>query len=72
MVNKSMLISIVAIVAVGFASPTFAQRRAVTAYDNGLYAYGMVPAYGGIVSASPEASGGGSYGYNETLLRHDW
>ena len=72
MVNKSKLIGIVVIVAVGFASPALAQRRAVTAYDNGLYAYGMVPAYGGIGSISPEANGGGSYGYNESLLRHDW
>jgi hypothetical protein len=72
MINKSKLIGIAAIVAVGLTSPAFAQRYPVTAYDSGVHAFGMVPGGGGVGSYSPEASGGGSFGYNESLLRHDW
>jgi hypothetical protein len=68
MINKPKLIGIAALVAVGFASPAFAQRT----YDSGVYAYDMVPAYGGGASLAPGATGGGSFGYNETLRRNDW
>jgi hypothetical protein len=67
MMHKSELIGIVAIVAVGFASPAFAQQPAVTVYDSGVNAFDMVPAYGGAGSFAPAAHGGGSFGYNENL-----
>jgi hypothetical protein len=69
MINKSKLIGIAAVVALGFASQAFAQQRA---YDPGLYAYYMVPAYEGSGSFTPGASGGGSFAYNENLRRNDW
>jgi hypothetical protein len=66
MTNKSKLIGIAAIVAVGFASPASAQR----AYDIGVNAYDMV----GPLSRSdyPAASGGGSFGYNDNIRRDQW
>lgn len=72
MVTKSRLIGIAAIVAVGFASPAFAQRHAAPAYDSGLYAYGMVTPDGGDGSLAPPATGGGSFGYNENIRRDQW
>jgi hypothetical protein len=68
MINKSDLIGIAAIVAVGFASPAFARGHAVTAYDSGVNAFGM--AYGR--DFTPPANGGGSFGYNESLRRDEW
>ena len=73
MINKSELIGIAAIVAVGFASPAFAQRPPVTVYDSGADAYAMVPGYGGgAYSFVPPANGGGSFGYNQNLRRDEW
>lgn len=72
MISKSVLIGIAAIVAVGFASPAFAQRPAVTVYDNGLNAFGMVTLGEGGGSFAPAAHGGGSFGYNETLRHNQW
>lgn len=68
MINKSRLIGIAAIVAVGFASPAFAQRDVVTPYDSGVSAFGMVDG----PNFTPPANGGGSFGYNENLRRDDW
>lgn len=71
MIKTSTLIGIAAFVAVGFASPAFAQH-AGTAYDRGLYAYGMVPLDGSDGSLAPPVTGGGSFGYNENLRRDQW
>lgn len=72
MVNKLELIGIAAIVAVGFASPAFAQRPPVSVYDSGADAFAMVPAYGGGYVFNPPANGGGSFGYNQNLRRDEW
>jgi hypothetical protein len=73
MIYKSGLIGIAAIVAVGFASPAFAQRLGVTMYDSGAEAFDMVPGYGGgAYSFAPPANGGGSFGYNQNLRRDEW
>jgi len=72
MVNKSELIGIAAIIAVGFASPALAQQGAVTVYDGGLNAFDMVTVDGGGGSFAPPATGGGSFGYNENLHRNQW
>lgn len=69
MINKSQLIGIAAIVAVGFASPAFAQRYVD---DSGVNAFAAVPAYGGGSAFHPAATGGGSLGYNENVNRSDW
>jgi hypothetical protein len=63
MINKSKLIGIAAIVAVGFASPAFAQRT----YDPGLNAFAAVPSDAGGGNFSPLANGGGSVGYNSDI-----
>lgn len=70
MTNTSKLIGIAAIMAVSFASPAFAQRPAVRAYDSGVNAFAMAPPIDG--SSLPAASGGGSFGYNESLRRDEW
>ena len=66
MMSTLKLIGIATIVAVGFASPSFAQR----AYDIGVNAYDMVGPVGR--SDYPAASGGGSFGYNEHIRRDQW
>lgn len=71
MIIKSGLIGIAALAAVAFASPAFAQQPAITVYDNGLNAFGLVTVGGG-GSFSPAAHGGGSFGYNENLRRDQW
>ena len=63
MINKSKLIGIAAMVAVGFASPAFAQRT----YDNGVNAFAAVPLDAGGGNFSPLANGGGSVGYNSDI-----
>lgn len=72
MINTSKLIGIAAIVAVGFASPAFAQRYTAMAYDSGVNAFAMVPEIEGGGSFAPAAAGGGSFGYNENLRRDQW
>ncbi len=69
MINKSQLIGIAAIVAVGFTSPAFAQRYV---YDSGISAFAAVPADRGGSAFNPAATGGGSFGYNENVNRSDW
>ena len=64
MINKSKLIGIAAIVAVGFASPAFSQRYVA---DSGLNAFAAVPADGGGSAFNPAATGGGSVGYNSDI-----
>jgi hypothetical protein len=72
MIYKSGLIGIAAIVAVGFASPAFAQQHAFAVYDSGVNAFAMVPAHGSGGFFVPAANGGGSFGYNENLRRDQW
>jgi hypothetical protein len=73
MINKLELIGIAAVVAVGFASPAFAQRPPVAVYDSGAAAFDMVPGgYGGGYVFNPPANGGGSFGYNQNLRRDEW
>jgi hypothetical protein len=69
MINKSRLIGIASLAAVGFASPAFAQQPV---YDSGLNAFDMVPAGEGGGFFVPGANGGGSFGYNENLRRDQW
>ena len=59
--SKLKLIGIAAIVAVGFASPAFAQR----AHDPGVNAYDMVGPLGS--GFGPADNGGGSVGYNSDI-----
>jgi hypothetical protein len=67
-INKPALIGITAIMAVGFASPAFAEPDAATPYDSGVSAFGMVDGS----NFTPPANGGGSFGYNENLRRDAW
>jgi hypothetical protein len=72
MIKTSKLLLTAAIAAASIASPALAQSR-----HNGRDAYAMVPTI-----ASPEAAlrhatdpaytGGGSSGYNESLLKNQW
>ncbi|HTV88126.1 MAG TPA: hypothetical protein VME41_03830 [Stellaceae bacterium] len=66
MIYKSKLVLIAAIAAIGIASPVLAKSR-----DNGRHAYAMVPpADGGSSVHAPAFTGGGSQGYNESLLKN--
>lgn len=63
MTKTSKLVLIVAIAAVGIASPVLAQSR-----DNGRDAFAMVPQ--SYDYNSPALTGGGSIGYNADLPQH--
>jgi hypothetical protein len=71
MTKISKLILVAAIAAAGTASPVFAQSR-----DNGRNAYDrydMVPPNATISQPTePAYTGGGSSGYNESLLKNQW
>jgi hypothetical protein len=68
MIRTSKLLLIAAIAAAGIASPVFAQSR-----DDGRNAYAMVPSYAAAwQSTDPTYTGGGSRGYNESLLKNQW
>ncbi len=62
MISKSKLILIVAIAAVSITSPVLAKSR----HHSGTQAYAMV-----VGSAhEPALTGGGSYGYNESVAKN--
>jgi hypothetical protein len=77
MTNISRLACIIAVVAAGIASPAFAQSvkiiapqhrgTRVTVPQSGVNSFAMVPhgAY------NPALTGGGSIGYNESLIKDE-
>jgi hypothetical protein len=68
MINRSRLVLIAAIAVVSMASPALAQSR-----DDGRQAFDMVPPNTTSSPANdPANTGGGSRGYNETLLKNQW
>ncbi len=68
MIKSSKLLLIAAIAAASIASPVFAQSR-----DDGRNAYAMVPPNATTWQPTdPAYTGGGSRGYNESLLKNQW
>jgi hypothetical protein len=68
MITKTTLAIIVAITTVGIASPVLAQSR-----DRGEDAYAMVPPFAANSAVNnPAITGGGSVGYNDTVLKGQW
>jgi hypothetical protein len=68
MITKTTLAIIVATATIGIATPVLAQYR-----NSGEDAFAMVPRYSTIAPANnPAATGGGSSGYNDNLLKDQW
>jgi hypothetical protein len=72
MIKTSKLLLIATIAAAGIASPVLAQSR-----HNGRDAYAMVPTIASPgetpwQATDPAYTGGGSSGYNESLLKNQW
>jgi hypothetical protein len=75
MITNSKLVLIAAIATVGIASPAFARSYVPKAEtgNRGLYGYVTIPADQFVPTVNePAATGGGSRGYNEGLLKNQW